>query len=278
VSRKLVPNPQEVKIVQEIFRRFSLVPSMATLVHDLRARGVTSKSWVTIKGIQRTGKLVDKGFLYKILNNPVYVGIASYKGKHYTGEQPAIIDQPVWEKVQANLAKGRANRPLHAGRADRTSQAPCLLKGLLYSNEGRCFTPGYTRKKDKFYRYYINTDAIKIGPKSCEIQRLPAGDIESVITAKVKEILQTPEVTAAAVREVCRLRPDIEEYEAINALRSIDEIWNELFPAERSHIVRSLINRITVRTTGLTIDWASDGMAALITQTVRPKDDLQEAA
>jgi DNA invertase Pin-like site-specific DNA recombinase len=278
VSRKLVPNPQEVKIVQEIFRRFSLVPSMATLVHDLRARGVTSKSWVTIKGIQRTGKLVDKGFLYKILNNPVYVGIAAYKGKHYTGEQPAIIDQPVWEKVQANLAKGRSNRPLHAGRADRTSQAPCLLKGLLYSNEGRCFTPGYTRKKDKFYRYYINTDAIKIGPKSCEIQRLPAGDIESVITAKVKEVLQTPEVTAAAVREVCRLRPDIEEYEAINALRSIDEIWNELFPAERAHIVRSLIKRITVRTTGLTIDWASDGMATLITQTVRPKDDLQEAA
>jgi site-specific DNA recombinase len=278
VSRKLVPNPQEVKIVQEIFRRFSLVPSMATLVHDLRARGVTSKSWVTIKGIQRTGKLVDKGFLYKILNNPVYVGIAAYKGKHYTGEQPAIIDQPVWEKVQANLAKGRSNRPLHAGRADRTSQAPCLLKGLLYSNEGRCFTPGYTRKKDKFYRYYINTDAIKIGPNSCEIQRLPAGDIESVITAKVKEILQTPEVTAAAVREVCRLRPDIEEYEAINALRSIDEIWNELFPAERSHIVRSLINRITVRTTGLTIDWASDGMASLIIQTLRPKDDQQEAA
>jgi site-specific DNA recombinase len=184
----------------------------------------------------------------------------------------------VWEKVQANLAKGRANRPLYAGRADRTSQAPCLLKGLLYSNEGRCFTPGYTRKKDKFYRYYINTDAIKIGPKSCEIQRLPAGDIESVITAKVKEVLQTPEVTAAAVREVCRLRPDIGEYEAINALKSIDEIWNELFPAERSHIVRSLIKRITVRTTGLTIDWVSDGMATLITQTVRPKDDLQEAA
>jgi hypothetical protein len=94
----------------------------------------------------------------------------------------------------------------------------------------------------------------------------------------VKEVLQTPEVTAAAVREVCRLRPDIGEYEAINALKSIDEIWNELFPAERSHIVRSLIKRITVRTTGLTIDWVSDGMATLITQTVRPKDDLQEAA
>jgi hypothetical protein len=149
---------------------------------------------------------------------------------------------------------------------------------LLYSNEGRCFTAGYTRKKDKFYRYYINTDAIKISPKSCEIQRLPAGDIESVITTKVKKILQAPEVTVAALREACRLRPDIEEYEAINALRSVGEIWNEPFPAERSHIVRSPVKRITVRTTGLTIDRASDGMATLITQTVRPKDDLQEAA
>jgi hypothetical protein len=50
-------------------------------------------------------------------------------------------------------------------------------------------------------------------------QRLSAGDIESVIMAKVKEILQTPGITATAVREVCRLRLDIEEYEAINALR-----------------------------------------------------------
>lgn len=73
-----------------MFSRFATVPSMATLTRDLRARGVTSKSWTTSKGIERKGKLVDKGYIYKIFNNAVYIGIAAYKGKHYPGEHEGI--------------------------------------------------------------------------------------------------------------------------------------------------------------------------------------------
>jgi DNA invertase Pin-like site-specific DNA recombinase len=41
-DRKLIPNPEEAKIVREMFTRFAAMPSMATLVRDMRARGVTS--------------------------------------------------------------------------------------------------------------------------------------------------------------------------------------------------------------------------------------------
>jgi DNA invertase Pin-like site-specific DNA recombinase len=75
VERKLIANPSEAPLVAEMFSRFASVPSMATLVRDLRARGVTSKSWTTSKGIERKGKLIDKGYVYKIFNNPVYIGI-----------------------------------------------------------------------------------------------------------------------------------------------------------------------------------------------------------
>ncbi len=60
-DRKLIPNPEEAKVVREMFTRFAAMPSMATLVRDLRARGVTSKSWTTGKGIERQGKLITKG-------------------------------------------------------------------------------------------------------------------------------------------------------------------------------------------------------------------------
>jgi len=95
---------------------------------------------------------------------------------------------------------------------------------------------------------------------------------------KVKEILRLPEITAAAVAEVTRLRPDIEEDEAIDTLRSIDAVWDELFPAEQARIVKSLIHRITVRPDGASIEWVSDGVATLINQTVRPRENVLEAA
>ena len=77
VERKLVANPQEAALVQEMFSRFAATPSMSTIVKDLRKRGVTSKSWTTAKGIVRHGNLVTKGLVYKIFSNPVYIGIAA---------------------------------------------------------------------------------------------------------------------------------------------------------------------------------------------------------
>jgi hypothetical protein len=56
------------------------------------------------------GKLVDKGMLYKLLRNPIYIGEAVHKGVSYPGEHAAILDRKTWDKVQA-------------APADRSSQA-----------------------------------------------------------------------------------------------------------------------------------------------------------
>ena len=275
VERKLVPNPDEAKMVLEMFTRFAALPSMATLVKDLRARGVTSKSWVTTKGVARQGKLVDKGLIYKVFNNPVYLGIAAYKGQHFPGEHQAIVSQSLWDQVHAHLHSGR---PLEkASRAPRESKAPSLLRGLLFSDQGRAFTPGYTNKGPKYYRYYINTDAIKLGKDSCEVQRLPAGEIEAVVMEQVRHLLRAPEVLAHAVREVSAQRPQISEAQAIQALQDVAAVWDELFPAEQARILQTLIERITVRRDGITIAWQTAGMTKLLRDTVAP-DALPEAA
>src|SRR6266498_5100331 len=63
-NRKLVVNDGEASTVRMIFERFIKIGSATTLVHALRAEGITGKR----------GKLVDKGYLYKLLKNRVYVG------------------------------------------------------------------------------------------------------------------------------------------------------------------------------------------------------------
>lgn len=261
-DRKLVPNPTEAALVQEIFSRFAATPSMATLHNDLRARGVTSKAWTTLKGRTREGTPINKGILYKMLNNPVYLGLAVYKGQQFPGEHEGIIDPETWDRVQAHLKKGEALAK--GAKADRMARAPTLLRGLLFSEQGRAFTPSYTIKGQKHYRYYVNTDAIKQGASGCEVRRMPAGELEMTVSEQVRGILKSPEVVAEAVRALRLQRPDIQEAEAIQRLTSIDRVWEMLFPAEQAQVVRTLIERITIRLDGLEMQWKDQGLAELL--------------
>lgn len=260
-DRKLVVNPSEARLVQEIFARFAATPSMATLVRDLRARGLTTKSWITQTGIDRKGRLIDKAFIYKLFRNPVYIGIAAHKGTHYPGEHEAIVPKHIFDRVQAHLGTGGS---LTKGRRSmRRTGGPYLLRGLLFSDHGRAFTPGYTSRGNKKYGYYINTDAIKIGADACEVRRIPAGEIETVVVERMRSVLATPEVIAKTIRVVTGLRPDIGTAEAIEAMQSIDEVWSKLFPIEQTRIVNALISRITIRPEGISIEWNSNGVADL---------------
>ena len=111
---------------------------MATLVRDLRARSVTTKAWTTSKGIERKGKLITKGFVYKLFKNPVYIGIAAYKGNQYPGEHQAIIDQELWDTVRELLKAG--DKHIKGGIAPRKTKAPSILRGLLVSPEDRALS------------------------------------------------------------------------------------------------------------------------------------------
>ena len=265
-ERKLIANPVEAKIVREIFTRFAATPAMSTLVRDLRARGVTSKSWITSKGIERQGKLVTKGYIYKLFKNPVYIGMAAHKGKQFPGEHRPIIEQALWDSVQALLKAG--DKHDKGGRACRPTTSPLLLRGLLFSPEGRAFTPAWTSKGPKQYRYYVNTDAIKLGKEACEVCRVPAGEIEGVVIEQIRGVLRSPEILAQAVREVTSARPDISETEAIRQLQSIGEVWDHLFPAEQARIAHALIERITVRKDEISIKWHTKGVPKFMRDSV----------
>ena len=55
---------------RSIFERFVRIGSATVLARELRREGVRTKR----------GKLVDKGYLYKLLNNRTYLGMAVHKG------------------------------------------------------------------------------------------------------------------------------------------------------------------------------------------------------
>src|SRR5690554_138096 len=160
-DRKLVINDAEAATVRMIFERFVEVGSATALARALAAEGVRT----------RRGRLVDKGFLYKLLNNRVYIGDAVHKGTAYPGEHEAIITRALWDKVHGIL---RESPRVRAGRT--RAATPALLKGLIFGPTGCAMTPTHTRRGDKLYRYYVSQSVLKRGADACPVGRVPAAE------------------------------------------------------------------------------------------------------
>jgi site-specific DNA recombinase len=111
-NRKLFINEEEAATVRRIFERFLKVGSATLVARALNAEGVTT----------RRGKPIDKGFLYKLLNNRVYIGDAVHKGTAYPGEHEAIISLDLWNRVHGILQESPRVRARHT----RTTE-PALL-------------------------------------------------------------------------------------------------------------------------------------------------------
>jgi site-specific DNA recombinase len=133
-DRKLVINETEASLVRSIFKRFARLRSGTRLVQQLASEKVRN----------RYGKPIDKGALYKLLNNRVYIGEAVHKGTAYPGEHQAIIERTLWDKVHAILKES----PRRRGAITR-AQTPALLKGLIFRSDGVALTPSHTRKRGK---------------------------------------------------------------------------------------------------------------------------------
>jgi site-specific DNA recombinase len=91
--KRLVVNPGEAELVRHIFTRFVDTGCITGLVEELNAQGSVTKSWTTKQGITRAGRPWNKGYIYRLLNNPLYLGEVSHKQERYPGEQEAIVSR-----------------------------------------------------------------------------------------------------------------------------------------------------------------------------------------
>ena len=73
VYDRLVVNPTELKIVQEIFTRYANKESVTAILNDLNARGVKTKRWRTRTGKIKAGKAFHRNAIYTLLKNRIYL-------------------------------------------------------------------------------------------------------------------------------------------------------------------------------------------------------------
>lgn len=270
-NRRLVPNEREVKIIRHIFQRFVELGSGTMLVKELRLDGVTSKSWTTQDGKVHEGKFIDKGLIYKLLNNRTYLGELRHKEQWYQAEHPPIIDHDLWDKVHAILATNGRVR----GNATR-AKVPYLLKGIVFGNDGRALSPWHTTKKNgRRYRYYIPQRDAKEHAGASGLPRLPAAELESAVLDQLRAILRSPDLLSEVLPQAIKLDPSLDEAKVTVAMTRLDAIWEQLFPAEQARIVKLLVEKVIVSPNDLEVRLRANGIERLVLE-MSPKPIAQQ--
>ena len=262
-DRKLVVNDAEAATARALFQRFLRVGSMTKLTVALRSEGMRTKG----------GKPVDKGYLYRILNNRIYIGEAVHKGIAYPGEHAPIIERPLWDRVHEIIGESPRKRAMRT-----RARTPALLKGLIFGPTGAAMTPSRTRRNGKLYRYYVSTDVLKRDADSCPIRRVPAGEIENAVIDQLRGLLRAPEIVVRTWRAARQAMGEISEAEVREALERLDPLWDELFPAEQARIVQLLVERVEVQLDGLNMRLRTAGLTKLVDDLHERPNDARRAA
>jgi DNA invertase Pin-like site-specific DNA recombinase len=199
VGKKLVVVPQEAESVRLIFRRYLEVGSVRDLAEDLERKGVRTRRQTLATGKTRGGIPFGVGALANLLRNQFYTGEIEYRGAKHAGEHEAIVEQALFEAVQAKLAAGAQARQL------RLRASPAILTGRIFDEHGNRMTPTHTNKRGARYRYYVSHSALQKRSRGNPSMRVPAQDIEDLVVNAIREYLSAhlgDQFTALGDREL----------------------------------------------------------------------------
>src|SRR6201995_2123 len=255
-ERKLRTIDSEAEIVRAIFGRYAELGSVRLLKQELDARGIKSKSWTSASGRPIGGKPFSRGALYLMLQNRTYLGEIVHKGQAHPGDHAPIIDQPLWDAVCSRLADNTAER----SSGTRTRQ-PSLLPGVLFDPGGNRMPPTHAVKSATRYRYYVSHSLItKDQSELSPGLRLPAAEIEQVVTSRVCKWLLDP----GSIYTATRFLDASAQRRLIARAAEIGKSWPELPRPRQRAALAALIERIDVRADQIDIHIRPTRLGALL--------------
>jgi hypothetical protein len=163
--------------------------------------GLTTKVRKSGDGRMWGGRPLSRGYIYKLLNNPLYIGRIAHKGKTYEGQHPPIINPDTWDAVRAKLAANARDR-----RSGNGARHPSPLAGKLFDEGDILLTPSHAVKSGRRYRYYISRQLIagpmdRIDDQRASAWRLPAREIERIVSDAATGLLADRAALTDAARD-----------------------------------------------------------------------------
>ena len=174
-------------------------------------------------------------------------GIASiwgeirHRDQWYPGEHQGIVPLEVWDMVQARL-----DNNLRASRQRVRERSSSLLTGLMEDANGHRFTPSFTIKSGRRYRYYVSPLAVKnTAVKNAGSIRLPAHEVERRVIERLHDFLKSdaelfdglsiPSESPASIRPL------------VAAAKKLATRWLLLRSEELRDLLTSFLKRLVIR-------------------------------
>ena len=232
IDRKLVPVPEEAERVRTIMRRYIASRSANELIKKMEAEGIRTRKQHRTGGPHRGGIPFRRGSLFHLLKNPIYRGMIVHKGKVYDGEHEAIVDEELWNAVQARLQEKAPPR-----RRTRNEAQEAMLRGLLTDREGRPMVPTYATKGSRRYAYYeTRKDLAKPGERPAT--RWPRATLEKHLVGRLSDLLDDEH----ALRRLSNIKEAAQLAEMFQAVRLRKLELSH--PGSRDATIRSLIETL----------------------------------
>ncbi|MEO5707781.1 MAG: recombinase family protein [Alteraurantiacibacter sp.] len=184
IDRKLVPVPDEAERVRTIMRRYLELRTAPLLLAALHREGILTKVQNRTSGPHRGGIPFRRGSLFYLLKNPVYRGKIVHRDQVYDGEHEAIVDQDLWDAVQAQLAEKAPPR-----KRPKNDPQQAMLRGLFTDPHGRPMVPTYATKRSRRYAYY-ETRKDLARPNDPRATRFVQGQVERHLIVQLTALLE----------------------------------------------------------------------------------------
>ncbi len=252
-ERTLDVDESSANLIRHIYTRYLKLGSVQELKRELDNENRITPNRVSNAGNTYGGLQFSRGQLYRILTNSIYIGQIPHRGKIYQGQHQGIVDQELWNAVQAKMI---SNKQGHRQRS--TAPSGSLLMGLIVDGRGRGLIPSHSQKQSKRYRYYVSAHLTKSSRgHDPEGIRLPAQEVETLVVDALSDWLKNDHAILEALNYV--------ESGAIQAilarayrLATVLENGGE----EQYHLVRRIVAQVMVLPDSVKIAFHVDELMA----------------
>ena len=219
-GRTLKVNEAEAATIRRLFDLYVELGDVTKVAELAERQGLRTKRYQAKTGKMLGGCPFTRGLIYRILNNPIYIGRIPHKDTSYPGQHKAIIDQLTWDQVQEKLAT--------ANRTKGGRNVAGILSGRLFDEESVAMTRHTAKPRGKVYTYYLSGEA---SPRDWRIR---AADIEGCVFWAARQI-------------IARIRPsDVDGLASPSQIKAFETAKEELHKRSRAKTL-DLVDAITLR-------------------------------
>ena len=241
IDGRLQVNAKEAAVVRNIYKRFETAKNANQLLEELRSEGVHTKR-VVRNGKTFGGVLVNRGSFYKLLKNPLYVGLVSIDGVLTDGGHEPILDREMWQRAVDKHSQ------ITAGRVLRDTNR-YLLHGLLTDENGRRLVSDTSNDGPYRKRYYQTECREPRRGKMLRKVRVLAPQLESLVQAAITSFVSDPVRVRARLCETDDA--DIPGRSLTDGCATVAESFGNMKRAEWRALLESLLVLAEVRQTSI---------------------------